>query len=203
MIRNIIFDFGKVLVDYNFHNFLRSIFDTDEEAEKFHSLVCSEAFVARCDKGDETFPEIIRRTQEQHPEWRAQLDEFRDRQMDALVGEVPGMREMLTQLRSRGFRLFGLTNWSAEVYQVMEKYDILQMLEGTVVSSDEHIIKPDAAIYRILCDRFSLVPDECLFIDDRQTNVDGAIKAGLHAIRFTDAASLASSLATVLPPFPL
>lgn len=200
MIRNIIFDFGKVLVDYDYNTFLHTIFDSDEEVGRFYSVVCSDEFIARCDLGEETFPEIVAKTQEQYPEWRSQLDDFRDRQMEVLLGEVPGMRDLLNQLRARGFKLYGLTNWSAEVYQVIAENEILQMLDGTVVSSDERIVKPDLAIFRLLCDRFGLVPDECLFTDDKPANVEGALKAGLHAVLFTGAAPLAAAIDALVGP---
>ena len=65
------------------------------------------------------------------------------------------------------------------------------------VSGEEHVTKPDQAIYRRLLDRFSLVPGECLFIDDNAANVAGAIQAGMAAVRFTDPATLKEYLDTL------
>lgn len=194
MIRNIIFDFGKVLLDYDYDQFLRSFIDTQEDRDKFAEIVCTPEFVLMCDRGDVSFEELIKMTQAKHPEWHRELQIFYDRQMDAMTVEMPGMRDLLKRLRARGYKLYGLTNWSLFVYQVIEKYDILQMLDGRIISSEEHLIKPDKAIYDCTCERFGLKAEECLFTDDRQVNVDGARAAGMKAITFHDAAQFEAEL---------
>jgi HAD superfamily hydrolase (TIGR01509 family) len=65
------------------------------------------------------------------------------------------------------------------------------LLDGWVISSEEHLIKPDVAIYRRLCEKFNLLPEECLFTDDKQVNIDGAMRAGMQAVLFTDAHTFA------------
>ncbi|MBS7384937.1 MAG: hypothetical protein KIG28_02195, partial [Bacteroidales bacterium] len=65
MIKNIVFDSGKVLVDYNFDLFLSTIFpNRPEEMKEFEALTCSKEYVDRCDKGDMSFKEIIEETQQ-------------------------------------------------------------------------------------------------------------------------------------------
>jgi len=60
-------------------------------------------------------------------------------------------------------------------------------MDGRVISSEERIIKPELEIYHILCDRYSLKIEECLFTDDKQINVDGALAAGMEAVLFVNA----------------
>lgn len=187
MIKNLIFDFGGVLIGYDYPSLVRTLFDDEGERRAFEELVCSEEFMTRCDLGVESFAEIIRKHQELYPRWKRQLQEFHDRQPDAMTGEIPGMRDLLTRLKAEGYHLYGLTNWSEAVYRVIEKFDILQMMEGTLISSEEKMLKPDAAIYRRLCEKFVLHPQECLFTDDKQVNVDGALAVGMQAVLFTDA----------------
>ena len=187
MIKNLIFDFGKVLVCYDFPAFLRTIFDNEEECLRFEALVCSEEFVSRCDLGADSFIDIIKECQEKYPHWKRQFQEYYDRQLDVMTGEMPGMRDLLTRLKANGYRLYGLTNWSNVVYDVIGKYDILRMLDDRLISSEEILIKPDVAIYDRLCEKFGLVKEECLFTDDKQINIDGARAAGMPAVLFTDA----------------
>ena len=97
------------------------------------------------------------------------------------------MQPLLERLKAGGLRLFGLTNWSSEVYKVIDRYPIFQLLDGRVISSEEHLIKPDKDIYLRLCDRYSLNPTECLFVDDKAVNVEGARRAGMDAVVFTTA----------------
>lgn len=194
MIKNLIFDFGKVLLDYDYDQFLKTFIDTQEARDKFREVVSTPEFVLMCDRGDVSFEELIKMTQARHPEWHRELQIFYDRQIDAMTIEMPGMRDLLKRLRKRGYKLYGLTNWSLFVYQVIEKYDILQMLDGRVISAEEHLIKPDKAIYDCICQRFGLHAEECVFTDDRAINVEGARAAGMKAIVFKDAAQFETEL---------
>ena len=187
MIKNLIFDFGKVLICYDYPSFLKTIFDDDEELHRFEEIFCGAEYVQRCDLGADSFIDIIRESQAEYPQWKNQLQEFYDRQLDAMTVEMPGMRDLLTRLKADGYRLYGLTNWSDAVYDVIEKFDILSMMDDRLISSEERLIKPDVAIYDRLCEKFGLVKEECLFTDDRQANIDGAKAAGMQAVLFTDA----------------
>ena len=186
MIKNLIFDFGKVLICYDYPSFLKTIFDDDGERLEFEKIFCSNEFTQRCDLGVEPFVDIIREFQEKFPYWKRQLQEFHDRQLDAMTIEMPGMRDLLTRLKANGYRLYGLTNWSSTVYPVIEKFSILQMMDDRLISSEEHLVKPDVAIYNRLCEKFGLDKEECLFTDDKQINIDGAKAAGMPAVLFTD-----------------
>ena len=186
MIKNLIFDFGNVLICYDYPSFLKTIFDDEDECLEFERIVCNKEFVDRCDLGKQSFIDIIREYQAKYPRWKKQLQEFYDRQLDAMTTEMPGMRSLLIKLKADGYRLYGLTNWSDAIYPIMEKFDILRMLDDRLISSEERIIKPDVAIYHRICEKIGLVMEECLFTDDKQINIDGAEAAGMPAVLFTD-----------------
>jgi len=194
MIKNVIFDFGKVLVDYDFNPMMESLFSDERERRVFKDMVCGREFIDRCDLGEESFQEIIDKTKEQYPQWSEQLQVFHDRQLDAITEEFPGMRRIIERLKESGYRVFGLTNWSNDVYSVIEKFSICRMLEGVIISSEERLIKPDPAIYRCLCERFGLKPEECLFTDDKAINVEGARSIGMQAVQFVDAIQFEKAL---------
>lgn len=194
MIENLIFDFGKVLVDYDFKVFIASIVKDPVAEREFFATVCDPVFVDRCDKGEVTLDEIVSELMEKYPHWSAEIQEFYERQLDVVSGEIEGMPELLDRLKEQGFKLFGLTNWSSAVYPVIEKFSIFRKLDGALISSEEKLIKPDIAIYRRLCEKFGLKAEECLFTDDKQVNVEGAIKAGMNAVVFTDCKSFESYL---------
>ena len=187
MIKNLIFDFGKVLVDYSFDRVIDGFFVDVEEREQFKNAICGPEFIDKCDKEDIPFEQIVKEAQITYPQWKRPLQLFYDHYLDFVIGEVHGMRDLLQRLRAEGFRLYGLTNWCSVVHRVIEKFDILQLLDDRIISSEEHLIKPDVAIYQRLCEKFQLVPEECLFTDDKLVNVEGAQKAGLQAILFHDA----------------
>jgi len=198
MIKNLVFDFGRVLVDYDFTVFIASIFTDKDEAAEFEKIICEPGFVDECDRGAVTFTELMHNMQLKYPHWQREIQEFHDRQLDVVSGEMPGMRELLSNLKAKGFKLYGLSNWGSTVYQVMEKFDIFKLLDDRIISSEEFLIKPDTTIYKRFCEKFNVKPEECLFTDDKQINIDGAIEAGMHAILFKNAIQYESELQSIL-----
>lgn len=197
MIKNIVFDFGGVLVDWNPHYLYDGYFGSREKADWFLANICTMDWNVQMD-GGKPFAQGIAELSAVHPQWSREIQMYFNRWMDMMGEEIPHMRELIQDLKRRGYRIFGLTNWSAETFcQVRHKYGIFDLLEGMTVSGEEHVTKPDQAIYRRLLDRFSLTPGECLFIDDNDANVAGAIQAGMAAVRFTDPATLKEYLDTL------
>lgn len=194
MIKNIIFDFGKVLVNYDFDQFTAKLFTDREEQLRFLHLVCDDDFVALCDKEDTPIQEIIDEQKRIHPEWEVQLQQFVDRFPEAVTGEIPGMRDLIHRLRSQGYGLYGLTNWSSLVHPTMERFEIMRMLDNRIISSEEHLLKPDVRIYQRFTEKFGLKAEECLFTDDKPVNVEGARAAGMHGIVFQDAIQFENDL---------
>ena len=119
---------------------------------------------------------------------------FKEMKQYMLTGEVPHMAELLAELKEKGYKLYGLSNWCSKVYDIIPRYSIFNLLDGYVVSSDVHLIKPDTAIYHCLCEKYGLKPEECLFADDKMPNIVGARNAGMEAVLFTDAHRYAQHL---------
>ena len=141
--------------------------------------------------GGKPFAEGCAELSAEYPEWRKEIYMFFDRWIEMMADEIPGMRELLGELKAAGYGLYGLTNWSAETFcQVRDRYEVFSLLDGMVVSGEEHIVKPDEAIFKLLLERYGLNAAECIFVDDLQRNVDGAIRAGLQGLLFRGAESL-------------
>lgn len=188
MIKNLVFDFGKVLVNHDLQPVLDRYFgDSTDDKSRFAEILSDRGFIDDCDRGIIPFDEMIESAAAKRPEFADALLFFRDNYLDEITGEIDGMRELLVRLKEEGFRLYGLTNWSDTIYRVMERYDIFKVLDGYVISCEEHVIKPQKEIYLRLCGRYDLKPGECLFTDDRAVNVDGARAAGMAAVVFTTA----------------
>ena len=186
-IKNIVFDFGKVLVDYDFMPVLRDIIPDEERLKEFTLLFATQEFIDECEIEAIPFHDIIERMRIKHPQFRNELEEYYRRFPEFVTGEVPGMSKLLRRLKEEGYRLYGLTNWCSCIHVTMKQYDIFNFLDGRIISSEEHLIKPDRAIYQRLFQRFNVIPSECIFTDDKPANIDGAMKAGMHAIIFHDA----------------
>jgi len=103
------------------------------------------------------------------------------------IGEVPGMREVLAEIKSE-FRLVGLSN-TEEVHWrfVVKKFPIFELLDGWVVSYSEGVAKPDPAIYRVLMNRYCDGQVPVFYTDDNPRYVEAARRLDWEAEVFTDA----------------
>lgn len=194
MMQNIIFDFGNVLVEFEPHRLYDPVFGGDwEKAEWFHHNITTPDFYDRIDRGDD-FTQCIRDLQALHPEYAKEIALYDTNYHDMVGDAKPGMTDLLTELKERGYGLYGLTNWSYKVYAVMERLPIFRLLDGSVISSEEHLIKPDVRIYQRVLEKFHLQPSDCIFVDDKQKNVDAAKACDMQGLVFTNADQLRSDL---------
>lgn len=191
---NLIFDFGKVLVDYDFELYFSHIVTEPERLKAFSKMLNQKEVAEAMDLGEKTPDEIVAELQLQHPEFTDELQHFADHYPEIVLGEIPGMKDLLTRLKQKGYHLYGLSNWCNKVYETMKEYDIFSLLDGFVVSSDVQMLKPYPEIYQCLFDKFNLNPAECIFTDDKMENIVGSEKAGMKAILFQNAAQLEREL---------
>ena len=198
MIKNLIYDFGRVLVTYDFEHISSFGFASEEDLQSFVTIVSDPAFVRRCDLELIPFEDLIREMQHTYPQWKEQWQLFYDRYLEFVTGEMPGMYAYMTELKARGYKLYGLSNWCSTIYRVMKEYKIFNLLDGFVVSSDYQVVKPDPAIYRILLDKYDLKAEECVFADDRADNVEAAQQVGMQAIVFTTTEAYKEALEPLL-----
>ena len=187
-IKNIVFDFGGVLIDWNPRYLYRSYFAGDEERmEWFLQNVCTYPWNIQMD-GGKPFAEGVAELTALHPEWAEAIGVYHTRWAEMIGGEVEGTASLIKRLKAAGYRVFGLTNWSMETYPLIrDNYEVFSLFEGVVVSGEEHLLKPDEKIYRCLLERYSLEAAESVFLDDNADNVAGAEAVGMEALRFVDA----------------
>ena len=181
-------------MDYDFPQFMRRLSDNEAENEEFANIVLSKYWNALLDKEDKPFGEYMKDLKALYPKFEVQIDAFDHRYQEIMTGEIPGMREVLSDLKQRDYKLYGLTNWSSKVYATIEAYDIFKLLDGYVISSEEHALKPNPEIYLCLLERFHLNPEECIFTDDREENVEGGRAVGIEGIVFKNAEQFAKEL---------
>lgn len=193
-IKNIIFDFGGVLVDWNPRYLYDKYFGDEQRSEWFLNNICLYSWNLQMD-GGKPFAEGVAELQREHPEWAEAIAIYHTRWVEMMGGEVEGTASVLRGLKAAGYAIYGLTNWSAETFpMIRDTYPVFSEFDGIVVSGEEHLLKPDAAIYRCLLERYALVGSESLFIDDNQANVDAARELGIEALRFESAAQLERAL---------
>lgn len=184
-IKNIIFDFGGVLVDWNPRYVFQKYFDNEQEMESFLKHICTDKWNAEQDRG-RSLKEGTEILQKQFPEHSAMIAKFYGEWEDMLKDAIHGSVEILKELNEK-YPLYGLTNWSAETIDVAyRRFPFFSLFRGIVVSGEEKLIKPDPKIYQRLLNRYHLTAQECLFIDDNAENVAAARTQGIHAVQFTN-----------------
>lgn len=183
-IKNIVFDFGGVLVEWNPRYLYRTYFTDEKEMEYFLANICNQAWNEEQDRG-RTFAEGVALLQAQYPDYHEAIQLYKDRWGEMLKGEVAEGVQLLKELKEQGFALYGLTNWAAENIQIAyDRHDFFQLFDGIVVSGEEKLIKPDKRLFQILLDRYQLRPEESIFIDDNLPNVKAANEMGFKGIHF-------------------
>src|SRR5215469_11539688 len=191
----VVFDLGGVLIDWNPRYLYRQLFGGDVEGmERFLSEVCTSAWNERQDAG-RPWEEAIEEATAEHPQHAALIRAYRERWEDMFSGAIADTVTLLEELRSTGLRLYALTNWSQYTFpRALELFPFLHWFEDIVVSGREGVIKPNAAIFRILLSRCAIEATRSIFIDDSLENVHAAARLGFHAIHFRDAAQLRCEL---------
>ena len=188
-IQNIIFDFGGVLIDWNPIYLYGNVFETEEEMKHFLENVCRYEWNVLQDAG-RPLSEATTLLQKEHPEFSEQIAYYYGRWEEMLGGTIDENVKLIKPLKKR-YKLYGLTNWSAETLPIaMERYSFFKDLDGIVVSGDEKIVKPNPKIYEILLDRYNLEAESSLFIDDNADNIETAKKIGFKTVHFTDEVNL-------------
>jgi len=130
-----------------------------------------------------------------HPHWEQAIRAYRANFGSSLIGEIEDSVQILGELHAAGIPLYGLTNWSVELFpQARERFDFLDLFKDIIVSGEEGVAKPDPAIFAILRQRIGHDLGGCVFIDDSAHNVQAARQAGLDALLFTDTGHLREDL---------
>ena len=191
MIKNVIFDYGNVLVDWNPAYLFMPVFNGDEEkCRYFTDNVCNREWFTRMDRGED-MDTCVAELQAQHPEYADTIALFRDRWFDMCHGDIPGMLEIIQDLKQKGYGVFGLTNWPAATFaEARRRFKTIGSIDNYVVSSSVHLAKPEPAIYQLLLSKYNLKAQECVFIDDRADNVNAAMALGMSGIVYPGTAKV-------------
>lgn len=194
MFKNIVFDFGGVLLDWNPHYLYDPYFGDVEKAEWFLTHICTYEWNAQHDNGKpiaEGTAELIAL----HPEWEKEIRMYYDEFMKMMGGQIPGMEELVKKLKANGQRVFGLSNWSVETFALVRPvYPVLDLMEDMVISGVEKVMKPDHRIFELALDRFGIKAEETVFIDDNPNNVKAANELGIHGFLFQSREQLEKEL---------
>lgn len=194
-IKNIIFDFGGVVMDWNPRYFFKDYFKDDEKMEFFLKNIAVDEWNAEQDRG-RTLAEGTEIQVAKFPEWEKEIRAYYDNWSIMLRSEIPKNVEVLRKLAKTQYQLFGLTNWSHETFPyALENYDFFELFDGKiVVSGQEKLIKPNPEIWKVLLDRYAIKAEESVFIDDNFKNIEVAKSLGFYTVHINENTNLEDNL---------
>ena len=194
----VIFDVGKVLYDWEPRFLYERLIPDGEALDAFLRDVVTHDWHFQHDAGRDfadTSAELIAR----FPHHAALIEAWAPRFGETIGDPIPGMAALVADLDAGGVPLYAITNISHEFWPPFRAAEaaMFDRFRDIVVSGTEKMVKPHAPIFRLALERFGLRADEAVFVDDRADNVAGAAALGLHALLFTDAATLRAELAAL------
>ena len=198
MINTIIFDIGNVLLDFDYMKHFRRLFD-EETAQLIANISILKPEVwAEMDRGVLSYTEAVNLIVQGAPhlekEIRLAIKELYDN-----VDSFPYAVGWVKSLKEKGYRVYILSNYGEKPFADSKVHmPFLQYVDGQLISYEVQQVKPSAAIYQAICDRFTINPGEAVFIDDSAANIAGAKSYGLNTILFTDYADADAQLQELL-----
>lgn len=184
-LRNVIFDMGGVLMSFDGPYFASKFTDTPDDAAALNAALFGSPLWTLLDSGTISHGTMARYA-------RAHLPARLHPNLAECIAHWPehstpieGTNRLGIRLKQEGFGIYVLSNASTRIMEQLSHAPLMPYLDGRVVSAEERIMKPDPAIYQLLCERYQLDPATCLFVDDNADNCEGARVAGMQAFHYT------------------
>lgn len=190
----VVFDVGKVLVEWDMRLLFAKLIAEPERLDWFLGTVVTQDWHFEHDAGRD-LAEMVSARKAEFPGHDDLLDAYATRFGETIPGNVPGTHAIVRELAERGLPLFAITNFASPFWRDYRAGEPLFDLFGDiVVSGDEKLAKPDAAIFELAARRFGHVPGAMLFIDDNAANIESAQGLGWQVHHFRDAGGLRADL---------
>jgi putative hydrolase of the HAD superfamily len=198
MVRNVIFDLGGVVLDWN-PDRLVSRFQPDATLQSaFKAALFGHDDWKAFDRGQLTEPDLIDRLESRLGLARSEVIALLDATRHSLV-EKPDTVKLIRDLEKRRVPLYCLSNMPAAVYvHLQRQHTFWDAFKGIVISGEVKMMKPEPEVFLHLLETFNLSAAESVFIDDVIVNIEAAKRVGLHAILFKDAGQCREELDRLL-----
>jgi HAD superfamily hydrolase (TIGR01549 family) len=192
--RVVVWDIGNVIVRWNPRTLYSKVFPDPAERDRFLNDICTMAWHGPTDCGV-TFDDNCAALSARFPQHEAAIWAWKHRWGEMFSGPISETEAAIAALQARGVPQYALSNMSHEtVDTTFAMSPAFRRLDGRIISGHEGVMKPDAAIFHLACERFGFVADEALFVDDSAMNIEAARALGFKVHHFTDPAALRPAL---------
>jgi 2-haloacid dehalogenase len=190
----VVFDVGRVLVEWDLRRLYAKLIDDPIRLEWFCSTVVSEDWHYQHDAGRD-LAEMVAERKREFPAEADLIDAYATRFLETIPGPVAGTAALVDRLAASGIPLYAITNFASPFWaEFRPTLPVFAHFRDVVVSGDEKIAKPDARIFDLAARRFGHAPRAMLFIDDNAANIAAARALGWQVHHFESAAGLERDL---------
>lgn len=185
MIKNVVFDIGNVLAGFAWENFFKSFGYSEEVLKKLERATVKSSFWNEMDRGKMDTEEILDAFIENDPSIEPEIREvFRD--ISGMITRYDYAVNWIQEVKAKGCKVYIISNFARKAHEdCIGALDFLEEADGAILSYQVQLIKPSPEIYQLLCSRYGLKPEECVFIDDMPVNVEAAMNQGMKGIVFS------------------
>jgi len=181
MIKNIIFDIGNVMLEFDPKTYVKSKIG-EEKLEEIHKCIFQSDEWPMLDRGVITENEAIKNIVSRNFENEKLINSVFENWYDMLM-PIESSMDVLRKLKKESYNVYYLSNFHLAAFEyINKKYGLFELFDGGVVSYKEKLIKPEKEIYEKIIIKYNLEPDKTVFIDDMEENVEAAIELGLKGI---------------------
>ena len=194
-IKAVVFDFGGVLLRWDPRNLYSRYFPEEPQAmEDFLAEIGFMEWNAQQDKG-RSFAEAVASLSKQFPHHAHLINAYQENWKESITGTIDGTVELLRMLKETGISLYGLSNWSAETFaMVNHEFKFFNLFDEIVLSGEVKLIKPEPEIFELFLQKIGKPANQCLFIDDSEANITTARKLGFDTVHFISPEHLQNEL---------
>ena len=187
-----------VLIDFHWRTTMQKLGIPENVIDTLDRNMVNHPLWNHFDLDDIPESELIQKFKELSPECSEYIDLFMNN-LDDVVDMFPDADKWLKSLKDRGYHVYLLSNYPRRLFALhTPRFHFLPYTDGRVVSYEYHITKPDERIYQRLCNKYNLIPEESIFLDDRQANLDAASKLGFNTLLVTDPIAVRTELESIL-----
>ena len=180
MIKNIVFDFGNVILEWNEDKVVSNYSNNKEEKELFKKVIFNSENWIKLDDGTLDYKQATELFKENLPTNLSDKVEEIMSTWYKIMPINPEISNLIKKLKEDNYKIYALSNTNVLVYEYIKNSEIGKYFDGFLISAIEKMMKPNAEIYYRLFEKFELVPEECFFIDDSEKNILASRKCGME-----------------------